>query len=313
MEEQQRIPEQHQEARQEQDVARLALAAKRQREKSKSAHDGRADDRRHAARENAVERDAAEHECSRDGARQAQERGKPGHDGRDQADVRARDGQDVHDARRLEVRDEFLLQALIAAKQHGKDCRSVFFWHGVLHALAVVRAHRSDEAPEFMAVPRLDFDAALARYDTCCDAIGAQQEIRVELTGILIAARQADLARSLHGIADARGLLRQGLRSRIEIALPRGLLPIRTRLFHLLHRHEIAHLVDAAAIWQDGWRPARLIHYRAAELDLRARKGSDVRWRQCEHGLQANRAEHEEEQQDGQSTERALAPEQNEH
>ena len=77
----------------------------------------------------------------------------------------------------------------------------------MLHALAVVRAHRSDEAPEFMAVPRLDFDAALARYDTRCDAIGAQQEVRVELTGILIAARQADLARSLHGIADARGLL----------------------------------------------------------------------------------------------------------
>ena len=117
---------------------------------------------------------------------------------------------------------------------------------------------------------------------------------------------------TLHGIADARGLLWQSLRSRVEIALPRGLLPRRARLFHLLHRHEIAHFVDAAAIRQDGWRPARLIHYRAADLDLRACKGSDVRWRQREHGLQADDAEHEEEQQDGQSTERALAPEQNE-
>ena len=218
----------------------------------------------------------------------------------------------MHDARRLEVRDELVLQALIAAEQHGKDSSSIFFWHGALHALAVVRAHRGDEAPEFMAIPRFYLHAALARHDARRDAIGAQQEVRVELTGILITARQADLARSLHAIADACGLLRQSLRSRVEVALPRCLLPIRARLLQLLHCHEIAHFVDAAAIRQDGRCPARLIHYRAADLDLRAREGSDVRRRQRKHGLQADDAEHEEEQQDGQSTERAPAPEQHE-
>ena len=224
--------------------------------------------------------------------------------------MRARYREDVHDARRLEVRDEVLREPLIAAEQHGKDGRGIFLRHGALHARPVMFADPGNEAPECMAFACLGLRAALARHDARRDAVGAQQESCVKLAGILVAARQAHPARGRHSIADASDLIRHDGRPRVEIALPCGLLPVAARAPDLLHRHEIADLVDAAAIRQHRLRPARLIVDRAADLDLcaRPREIRDVRRRQKERRLQPDDAECEEEQQPHDGAETVPAP-----
>ena len=226
--------------------------------------------------------------------------------------MRTRNREDVHDARRRERNEQRRVDAVVAAEQHRKNCRRIMLRHDFLHARRIVLADGRDAAQELHRERRVFLrrhaHARFADGDGGRDALHAQQQLCIELAGILIAMRQTHLARCLDGIAD-RGVRHSlpFLRAAVDIE------PACRRL-------------RRSALLADGLRldmvaelrlPRRVLgHTRffdeaARDVDVLTGKGRDVICWQCVGCQEVQSAEHEEQQRERQEC--PAAPSEDEH
>ena len=211
----------------------------------------------------------------------------------------------MHDARRREISDELLADALIAAEEQREDRRRVLPRHHALHRRAVVLPHSRERAPEGVSLLRHYPHALLASRERRRDARSAQHAPHIELARILVTMRHAQPAARRDHISNARGGRLLPIRhDRVDIEPARSAPPPAAHSLHRDGLHLIAHMTHALCI-----RPQ---HRRSAQLPLYARllscEARDIRQRQSVRREEPQAAEHEKEHGEREPCRRALPP-----
>ena len=114
------------------------------------------------------------------------------------------DRKDVNDARRRKGIDDIFLNAVIATEKHGKDRGCLIFWHNFLHMFPIALPNGCRKAEKAVPLCLLVFQRAFLNRTRCRNTTASQKHRRINLPGITIGMRRANLYRARKLIADLR-------------------------------------------------------------------------------------------------------------